>query len=300
MRILVSTLFFLAFLAPARADEMLRWKLKKGQTLRYRTTTRYNQAHEGGPIPDEANELQFIEDLTLRVKNVDDAGIAEIEVTLDRARRKTNLRGVKSEYDSAQEKDEAARPDAAAKGPLGLGVPILVKMDPRGELHEITWPKEVFEGFEKNGTLPLHGNDRNRINITSLVHSEPVVLPEKQVALGESWTLTIRRDHPTSLDVGVDYLTVYRYKESRDGLALIATDKKKVLRGALGADTQCFGLIHFDPVAGILRDVETRETNVRVRKRKDGSVETSSSVIHIRSELIEGNDDEKKPGAERR
>ncbi len=294
MRVLLAALLFLTAVAPARAEETLRWKLHKGQTLRYRTTRHVNQTSEMQPGQREVNEINVIEDLILRVKNVDGAGIADVEVTVDRFRRKTNLRGVKAEYDSRQEKDEGVKPNA----PRELGVPVHVLMDSRGEIREIRWPKETLERIENDGRAsPLHGTDRDRINTSSLLRSTPVVLPEREVMPGESWTFTIQLKSRGNPNIGsTDYINTYRYVETRDGLARIEIDQKRIPNGLRPAGTtQCVGLIHFDPVVGILRDAETREQTVNARPRENGFVETSGTIMLNRSELVDVNDAEKKP-----
>ncbi len=294
MRMVLAALLILSAVAPARADETLRWKLRKGQTLRYRSTSHVNQADEKRPGQIEANEMDFIEDLTLRVKDVDSAGVVDVEVTVDRFRSKTNLRGVKAEYDSREGKGEKAAPDA----PRELGVPIHVFMDPRGEIREIRWPKEALERIKNDPVPPQsQGTDRDRINASSILRSNSVVLPEREVKPGESWIFTIQQKYPGNANIrSVDYISTYRYEETRDGLARIAIDRKRIPNGFQEpVTTQCVGLIRFDPVAGILRDVETRDQTVVALPRANGFVRTSSTITHNRSELVEGNDDEKKP-----
>jgi hypothetical protein len=288
MRSLVALILVLTTSLAARGDEPLRWKLKKGQTLRYRSTTRLIINTETLGRPRDLFDSTSTQEMTLRVRNADSAGIAEIEQTVDRVVENLVDEGVDKKFDSHLNGDQSVDKQTAARHRARVGVPVLVKMDASGEIREITWPKEALEAY-RNATgleMLMKGSDRDTINISSIVRSLPVSFPERAVADGGSWKFVTKAKHASSPDVELDRITIFRYEGTKDGIARITVEHKaEMTKGKLEPSIMGSGLIRFDTAEGILRDIEMKGSD-KVVQMLNGVVVTSTSEMRNKSELI--------------
>lgn len=288
MRILMPVLLFFAFLAPARAEGTLRWKLKKGQTLHYRTTQRQISSYEFVDGKTELFDMTTTLDITLRVRNVDSAGVAEVEKSVDRVVQYRMERGEDRAFDSNLEGDQGVGKRMAQLLRARVGVPVIVTMDPRGEIRQITLSQEALEAYRNAMVrpIPAQGADRDVINAASIVQSPPIWLPEGDVAVGDSWKFVTKLKNPRDPNGDLDRITSFRYEGTEDGLARIAGEAKfKRINGKLEPASMGSGLIRFDTSAGVLRDVETKGSFKFPEVPLIGE-SVSTTELHFRSELI--------------
>lgn len=174
------------------AQTLLRWQLKPGETFTVAVAQQTSsQVAFSGKQTTTAIDLAM--DLTWQVTAAGENGIA-IKQTIQRLVFKLNSPKAGSvEYDSAQQANPTgpARDVAAAVKPL-LGAEIELTMDDRGQVKAVKPIGEVAEkllaaGKEEEGVFSTKA-------IQQLLRQPLAILPEKPVAMGDSWTNTAEID----------------------------------------------------------------------------------------------------------
>jgi hypothetical protein len=189
MRSLLATLCTLSlFVGVASAQTELRWKLQPGEqfavSVAQQTTS--DVAYSGKKV---ATQIDISMELGWTVTAADEKAIT-IKQSLQRLVLKMESPKVgKVTYDSADKSRPLgpAREVAAAIAPL-LSAEILLEMNPRGEVLSAKPANEAAEKLLAAQSDPdtLGSNDA----IQQLLRQSLIVLPEKAVAEGDTWTTT--------------------------------------------------------------------------------------------------------------
>jgi hypothetical protein len=190
MRTLLASACTLSFLASvASAQTELRWKLQPGQqfavSVAQQTTS--DVAYSGKKV---TTQIDLAMELGWTVTAADEKAIT-IKQSLQRLTFKMESPKVgKVTYDSADKSRPTgqAREVAAAVAPL-LAAEILLEMNPRGEVLSAKPANEAAEKLlaaESASESSLVSKDA----IQQLLRQSLIVLPEKAVAEGNTWTTT--------------------------------------------------------------------------------------------------------------
>ena len=187
--LIILLLVLLAIPATASGQTLLRWKLKADDALRL-TIQQETESQVAFSGKSATTKIELAVELDWLVTAAD-----EKEIKL-----KQTLRGVKLnlqspeggviEYDSAAQIKPSgqAREMAESLQPL-IGMELAVTMTPRGEVIAAEPANKAAEGLlasDKAGEQAI----ATRTRVQQLLKQSLVVLPEKEVALNDTWTNT--------------------------------------------------------------------------------------------------------------
>lgn len=184
--ILATACTFSLCVSVASAQTELRWKLQPGQqfTVSVAQQTTSDVAYSGKKV---ATQIDISMELGWTVTAADEKAIA-IKQSLRRMALKMESPKVgKVTYDSADNARPTgpAREVAAALAPL-LSAEILLEMNPRGEVQSAKPANEAAEKLLAAQSDPDALGSQDAIQ--QLLKQSLIVLPEKAVAEGDTWT----------------------------------------------------------------------------------------------------------------
>ena len=242
------------------ADELLRWKLKAGETLlvdlAQKSELETNVANK--PVK---MKLDMGFGLKWQVESVDEAGTARIAQSFTRLRLKMELpKQDPVEYDSAAEGKPTgpAKDVADAVGPL-IGAKFFVSMNSRGEIVDVKLSDEAAKLLESPAAARWK-DTFSKEGLTDLLRQSAAVLPEKPIAAGDTWTVPTTSKSPLG-PLKLSHKYTYQGAEERGGKMLekIAVETTFTLDEPKGKpqlkEQKHSGLLFFDAEAG--RFVET-------------------------------------------
>jgi len=208
--------------APAGATT-LRWKFKAGESLHYAmdqktvTTVNFKVGEEKKEI--KTTLTQTI-DMTWSVKAVDSQGTADVTQSFDRLRTKITSMFGSFEYDSKAEKDPEG-PIAAGIVPLLkalVGAQFSFRMNPQGELSDVTIPESVSKALSAAGAgLPGGGGSGpfSAEGLKNMIVESSLALPKGDLAPGTTWTRQTKAPTPPLGTLLLD--KTYRYEGPEPG-----------------------------------------------------------------------------------
>jgi hypothetical protein len=255
--------------APARAQDILRYKFKAGEKLRYgleqkmkmEMTIQGNQVTIG---------MDQVIDFGWNIKNVDKDGKATMTQTFERVRMNMNTPQGKVEYDSKDGKLPEG-PFGELLGPLlksMAGLNIGVSMDARGQISNVEIPKEFTDALKNSPAAAGAGDMFSQEGMKRMISQSGLVLPEGAPVKGKNWDTKVEMKMPFGTMKVVNDIT-YEGPVTREGVkveqfavkpkATLEADPNAQISATLKSqDTK--GASYFDPVAGRL--VETGVTQI--------------------------------------
>ncbi|MEX2176332.1 MAG: DUF6263 family protein [Pirellulaceae bacterium] len=288
-----QTAIFLAALAtlglPGNlpAQTLLRWKLQPGEAfgvdVQQHTTS--TVAFSGKT---SQSEIDLGMELGWTVKGADDKGF-DIEQVVRRVQFKLQAPGADAvAYDSAARSRPAglSREIARAVEPL-LGAQVSLRMTARGE---IVSAKPANEAAEKLFAKDAPGDEPgvfSRGALQKLLGQSPIVLPEKEVQTGDTWTATEELD---SAVWQFGQVTTYRLAEpvEQDGRPLqmieatgklVPAAKETAAANIRTRDGKLVvkaheqsGTIRFDAAAGRLVESEAKQSLTTERPYRETTI----------------------------
>lgn len=178
----------LGFGACARRTVVLENRFAKGEELRYSLTTKGEGTMSIAGLPGQkpgaeaAVTLQMDVAYTMKVRDVDTNGNADVEYSFQRFRSMTQSGSLKIQTEADESGARVIQGGAAIGDAPGLDAlralfknPTLIKMDKRGNMLSITPPAGA-------GSLLPH------VNVYNFLKRNQIVLPSGPVAVGRSWT----------------------------------------------------------------------------------------------------------------
>jgi len=255
----------------ARAEKLLRWKFKAGETFHFVMNQEQSQKIKAGTTPITMTTTTNMY-LTMKVDSVDPQEVASITQTIDRVQLKmTSPQGIGMDYDSASGKP----PEGLAKltAPVFEAMvkkPFTMKMDPRGKVSEMKLPQGFLESINKVAGGQLGNISEEGMKQMTGAQGMAVV-PEKPVSVGDTWTQQAGMDMPMLGKIAVKYTYKYEGTEKRGGQELekiahtlemdISPQKDKPQPFQIKmTDQKMQGTTYFDGQAGRLVENKTEGT----------------------------------------
>ncbi len=254
-------------------EEVLRWKLKAGDTLRYefRQTCGIKVKLGEGRGSDDSSELTI--DLTWKVKHVAPDGTAGIALVVDRVRSEARTGSQKIHYDSKDQDagDPAARALKLVYG-AAVGAESTLKVDARGRVVEAEVPGKVSEALRGSPFLTTAdgGSVLSGPGLKNLFAQLFPILPEKAVGKGAAWSSALEVPTPP-MRISLTY---------RDELAALDDSAARV-------DATINTAIRPDPDSPLKVDVKTQSGTRSVTiDTKTGRVTQSSVKQSMELKLV--------------
>ncbi len=283
------TALVLAAIAASRASAQteLRWKLQPGEqfavSVAQQTTS--DVAYSGKKV---TTQIDLAMELGWTVTAADEKTI-QIKQSLRRLTFKMESPKVgKVTYDSADKSRPSgqAREVAAAVAPL-LSAETLLEMTPRGEVLSAKPANEAAEKLLASGSDPVDGSLVSKQAIQQLLRQSLVILPEKAVTEGDTWTSST--DIDSALGKGEQKTTfTYAGADEDDGAKVTKIDVASKLDLAAPAassnkplvkEHQQTGTVLFSPEQGRVVSGKQSQTLVTERPYRETMI-----VVTLKSE----------------
>ncbi|WP_165247554.1 DUF6263 family protein [Paludisphaera soli] len=173
----------------ARAEEPLRWKFQKGETIRYALVQKTATKMKAGEV-ERGSNVEQTSDIRWVVDEVNPEGVATMTQVIDRVRVKLDSGGQPPfEYDSAEPDKPQEGPLAATIGPMFkalAGFECTLTMDPRGRIESVKIPEKTMEALRGSLAGPM-GNMFSEESMKNMITQSGLILPEAAVAKGQGW-----------------------------------------------------------------------------------------------------------------
>ena len=215
-----------ALIAPdARAQALLRWHFREGESLKY-VLDQSTKVHISMNQQTYENVLKQVIDSSWKVKSVAD-GTAEIAQSFDRIRTSIDAPGTQINYDSKDGK--------IPEGPFGAlgqimsalaGAEITFKMNPRGEVSDVSLPAKVIDAIKTMPGAAAAGPMFTEEGIKKLITQSTLTLPEEASNPGEEWPRTAEVQAPNLGSMVLTHTFTYKGPEIQDGVTLERIDLK--------------------------------------------------------------------------
>jgi hypothetical protein len=202
--------------SPTAGAEPFRWKFQAGERLAYNMSHDMTMNMDAGPAGQMVTTVQQTISMTWDVKEVNEAGDAVIQQSVDRVKMSmTGQPGQGFKYDS-----DADGP------PEGMGAMIApmfdamtqgvfeVTMTPRGEIRDVKIPPEVLNALKNSPGAAAMGDMATAEGFQKMIMQGAVVLPEQAAAVGDSWSSTATMNNPMTGKQIVE--TSYTYEGTKD------------------------------------------------------------------------------------
>jgi hypothetical protein len=266
---LLTVLLTFASLPSARADTVLRWKFKPGETLRYVMHQKMVQKGEVGPAPITVTMNQTAE-MSWAVTSVDSDGVASLTQTFTRMRIKMESpQGIMMDYDTASEEEpQGFLTMMAPVFDAMVNKPISMKVDPRGNASDVQIPQAMVDSWKKVPGMEQMGDmfsDEFMEKMSGLG-----AIPEKAVSPGDTWTDVTEGDLPMIGKMKVETMYEYLGSENRDGKQLekirvtqkmdISPGEKPVGIVMKIGEHDSTGITYFDNAAGRFAENQSKST----------------------------------------
>ena len=163
----------------------LRWKLQPGEVLRYESNqTTVSKVKD--PTGQEVSQtLTLTMDLSWKVKEVDQQGVASLTQTIDRIRTSATMPFGKFSFDSKESGD--------ASGPAGplfkmlVGAEFAFKMNPRGEMSDISLSEKLL-GTLRGDQEPTGAQGQfSEAGLKNMLTQMGIIFPATEVNVGQTW-----------------------------------------------------------------------------------------------------------------
>lgn len=259
--------FVFAESPPLFAAKVLQWKFTPGEKSRYTIetsdTTEMKMKGQGLKM----SQIEIF-DLSWQTTAVDNDGLADITVVIDRVRSSVENQAGKASYDTDAGDKKPSDPVLSKLAPLldlAVKQPITLKLKPSGEIVERKLPKELADKFARRREGGPMGVVMNESRIDQLLAQVARGLPSEAVEKGATW------ENANSYDLIGFYKRVetskleYKDAESVEGLPLekigveqeitIDPDPKARMKVSV-KDQEATGEIYFDAGHGRLHSSE--------------------------------------------
>lgn len=202
----------------ARANDVLRWKFKAGESMHYRMVQDTLIRANVGQTSSKTTISQTI-DMTWKVLEVDAHGVASMTQTIDRMRVKAITPEGTIEADSAA--DEIPEALRANFGPIFkslIGAKFAMQMTPAGKIQNVEVPEIAAD---QAGQSPSVGGMLSPESLKEMTQQAAIPLPEGAVEPGKSWT-----DEKSLADARLLVTYTYAGSVERDGRRFDQIDTK--------------------------------------------------------------------------
>gem|GEM_PF-502795 len=182
---------------PTSAQKVLRWKFEEGQTLEWKTAQNADITMTINDM-EQATNTSFTMTMGMFVKQVDEEGVASLEITMDRLQMEMQMAGQKMEFDTDSDEVPAAGIGEMLKkafDPL-MSMTYTIKMDPRGEILDVDVPEESLKMLKSIPGMGQFGKMFTKESMQDMSSTGWMTLPEKGLAVGDSWDTESETNNP--------------------------------------------------------------------------------------------------------
>jgi len=201
--------------AAAVAADAPVWKFSVGMEEHYRMSQDMTLAMDMGPAGKMNTVVKQQIDMTWRVLEVSESGVAKLTQKIDRMRMQMTAPGG----------NEIAFDSSSSEPPTGFAAmlaPVMkeltktafeVSMSPRGEVLDVAIPEDLLKALKNSPGAAMMGDLTSREGLKQMVEKGSLTLPE-QLEAGQQWSTEVQLKNPVFGTQTV--ATTYTYVGSRD------------------------------------------------------------------------------------
>jgi hypothetical protein len=276
--------------------EVLRWKFKAGEALRYSMEQKTSMNVRGMDRENKSTRSQTIE-MSWRVTHVAGGGEAEITQRIDRVRMRVEAPPLMPfEFDSNHPKTDVPEPFEGEAQQLRamVGAEFSFKIKPTGEIDDIKFPEQTLKALRDAAPRGApEGEVSEKVLKDMLLQSSPPAFPDGPLEPGKTWS-----NRPAKVPIGIGTIVLEKTftfqgpDAKTPGLMLVGVDTRVALEPAAGANLTAEirkqdgkGTMTFDANAGHI--VSTRGTQkiemiiTLMDQRIEQTTETTTSMTFI-------------------
>jgi len=253
--------------APSLAQELLRWKFSPGQKLQQTLTQEMDVSMTVKEQPIQTSVSQTLDGLW-RIDTVEPDGVATMTQTIRRIRMA--VKGpVNFEVDTGAEQAPPGIGGSVAEALKALvDVEFRLKMNPRGEVLELTVPEEATGALRNLPGGQQVSGMFNADAIKKMITQGTPNFPKQKVEKGASWN----RETSAKISPAISMNTVSTYTyagtdEDNPILSKLAVDMKQSIESGESGEPQISitdqkteGTIYFDNEAGYMTRSNIKQT----------------------------------------
>ncbi len=237
--VLVAAVAMLAGSASrAAAAELLRWKFRPGETMKFAVEQKIVMSMKGGETERKSTRTSTL-DFTWKVASVDPSGEAEITHRVERIRLKSEEPPLAPfEFDSASNDP----PKPGFEGPTRelksqVGAEFTFKIKPNGEIIDIKLSEETLKRLRETAAPGAGEEVSEKAVKDSLIQASPPAFPEAAIEAGKSWSAKPSQVPLAFTNLVIDKTFTYQGPDARSpGLQLIGIEVSAKTQPVEGAD----------------------------------------------------------------
>lgn len=217
----IATGIVLGFSAETvQAQKVLRWNFEPGQTFEWKTAQNADATVTFNDM-EQATNTSFTMTMGMFVKDLDDEGIASLEVSMNRFQMEMQVAGQKMSYDT--DSDEA--PEGIGEAFQQAFEPVMamkytIKMDTRGEVIDVEVPEESMKMLQSMPGMQQFGKMFTKEAMQDMSSTGWLTLPEEGLSVGDTWDMDSETNNPIlGKQVSTAHFT-YEGSEELDGRTL--------------------------------------------------------------------------------
>ena len=216
-RCLCSCLLIAIVCCSASAEDApLLWKFQAGDEHHFQMTQDMDMEMEIGDRNVETNVHQLM-DMTWKIEQVDDQGLATMLQTIDRVRMEMQAPG-QQEMDYDTDSDEAPSGFASMVAPLFKALtaePFKVSITPRGEIKDMEVPESLAKAMKATPGAAAMGEMFSDEGFKNMLQQSSLILPEpKDLKPGHEWTTKSAMKNAAFGNLDIE--ATYRYLGPRE------------------------------------------------------------------------------------
>ncbi len=208
------------FTEGAQAQTVLRWKFEPGQTFEWKTAQNADATVTFNDM-EQATNTSFIMTMGMFVKDLDDDGVASLEVSMNRFQMEMQVAGQKMAYDTDSDEvpEGIGQAFKQAFDPV-MSMTYTIKMDTRGEIIDVEVPEESLKMLQAMPGMQQFGKMFTKEAMQDMSSTGWLTLPEEALSVGDSWDMDSETNNPLlGKQVSAAHFT-YEGSEEVDGKTL--------------------------------------------------------------------------------
>lgn len=286
--LLVAAWVFGASASPAASAEVLRWKFKPGETLRFSVEQKLIMSMKSADTERKSNRTQNVE-MSWKVHGVGPDGTAEITMKIERIRMRAESPPLMTfEFDSAESKPAQPGFEAETRQlKAEVGAEFTFKMKSSGEIVEIQLSESTLKGLREQS--PSGGPEPDvaeKALKEQLLQSSPPSFPDGPVEVGKTWTAKPARVPLPFATLVMERTFSYQGPDPKSpNLQLVGIEVTAKVEPVEGADVKAV-IRRQEGRGSMTLDSETgKVVNVRLSQKFDMGVTLMGQTIEQSTEM---------------
>jgi hypothetical protein len=223
IRTILTITLALSLLAPLATAETydLKQKVQPGTSWLVNSTVMDNKI-QGGPQGNMQQKMRMLMVVKMEVGQPGPDGKMPVKLSYERIAQHMSMMGMNMSYDSDQAEGQNSSPTAPMFKAM-IDAPLEMKITPDGKVSDITGIDEMINAMGSNPQIAAAAQQMvSPEAMEKMINSSAAYLPDKPVAVGETWTRT--ETVPMPMGGALKMNMNFKLEQVRGDIAEIALD----------------------------------------------------------------------------